>query len=451
MSKPSSGETRGPRWTLGSLVRSPVVMVGVAFVLRMAFVLGFHLYRFSRSPSTFSFGWEVGSVAHAIATGQGFSSPCQSPSGPTAMVPPVFPFLLAGIFKVFGVYSDASGLVILTLNCIFSSLTCLVIVWMGRRTVGETAGVVAAWMWVFWPMAFWEAHRVWETSLSAFLFGLVLLSVLELDSRDGVFAAGCGLLWGVTALTNPSILAFLAPAVAWQWFVKWRRGTVFRRQALTAGATALLSITPWLARDYVTFHQWIPIRDNFAFELYLGNHAMQAGESKFQMHFCNNSVEAAKFRSMGEIAYIKTKKQEAFAYIANDPANFAKQVLGRVFDIWGGTRAMWLDADVDASAKRALTGWVSLGKHVLFIGSSALGMWGLVFALRRKVRGAELLLFVVLFPPLPYYLSHAENRYRHPIEPVLMLLGAAPLVMLWARYSARTLGKEEALADPASC
>ena len=70
------------------------------------------------------------------------------------MIPPVFPFLLAGIFELFGVYSDASGLVILTLNCILSSLTCLIIVWMGRKTFGDVVGVVAAWIWAFWPMAF---------------------------------------------------------------------------------------------------------------------------------------------------------------------------------------------------------------------------------------------------------------------------------------------------------
>ena len=416
-----------------SLLRSPLTIVTVAFVLRMAFVLAFHFYRFSRNPSNFAFGWEMGSVAHSIAIGQGFSSPCTIPSGPTAMIPPVFPFLLAGIFELFGVYSDVSGLVILTLNCVLSSLTCLVIVWMGRRTLGEAAGVVAAWIWAFWPMAFWEAHRVWETSLSAFLFGLVFLSVLELESRHGVFALGCGLLWGVTALTNPAILAFLVPAVAWQWLVKWRSGTVFRRHLFAAAATALLSITPWVARNYVTFHRFIPIRDNFAFELYLGNHPMQAGENRFLVHICNNDVEAAKFRSMGELAYIEMKKQETFTYIAHDPGNFAKQVLRRVFDVWGGTRATWLDMDVDASAKRGLTGTLTLGKHVLFVTSSGLALWGLFLAFRRKICGAELLLFMVLFPPLPYYFTHAENKYRHPLEPVLMLLAAAPLVMFWEK------------------
>lgn len=436
---------------LKSLLRSPLVIVTVALVLRMAFVLAFHFYRFSRNPSTFAFGWEMGSVAHSIATGQGFSSPCAIPSGSTAIIPPVFPFLLAGIFKLFGVYSDVSGLVILSLNCALSSLTCLVIVWMGRRTVGETAGVVAAWIWVFWPMAFWEAHRVWDTSLSAFLFGLVFLSVLEIESRHGVFAIGCGLLWSVTALSNPAILAFLVPAVAWQWLVKWQSAPVFRRHLFVASATALLGIAPWVARNYVAFHRFIPIRDNFAFELYLGNHSMQAGASRFLVHMCGNEVEGAKFRSMGELAYIEMKRKEAFAYIAHDPGNFAERVLGRVFDVWGGTRAIWLDTDVDASAKRAVTGALTLGKHVLFVASSGLALWGLILAFRRKVRGAELFLFMVLFPPLPYYLTHAENKYRHPLEPVLILLAAVPLVMFWEKScSPHTQGKEEALPAKAN-
>jgi 4-amino-4-deoxy-L-arabinose transferase-like glycosyltransferase len=429
------------------VLRSPLVIFTVALVLRMAFILVFHFYRFSRNSSTFPFGWEMGGVARSIATGQGFSSPCTIPSGPTALVPPVFPFLLAGIFKLFGVYSDASGLVILSLNCVLSSLTCLMIVWMGRKTVGETAGLVAAWIWVFWPMAFWEAHRVWDSSLCAFLFGLVLISVLETESQRGLFATGCGLLWGVTALSNPAILAFVIPAVGWQWLRKWRSAPVFRRHLFVASATAVLTIAPWVARNYVTFHRFIPIRDNFAFELYVGNHPRQPGTSRYLTHFCNNAVEGARFRSMGELSYIALKKQEALAYIAHDPGNFAKQVMGRVLDVWGGTREIWLDLDVDASAKRAVAGPLSVGRNILFVAVSGFALWGLILAFRRRVRGAELFLFMVLFPPLPYYVTHADNRYRHPIEPVLMLLAALPLVMFWRKSGTpRTQPEEDGAA-----
>ena len=56
------------------------------------------------------FGWEVGWVARALASGHGFSSPVYPITGPTAMVPPLYTFLLAGIFKLFGIYSAHLGI-----------------------------------------------------------------------------------------------------------------------------------------------------------------------------------------------------------------------------------------------------------------------------------------------------------------------------------------------------
>ena len=56
------------------------------------------------------FGWEMGWTARSIFLGQGFSSPYQQLTGPTALVPPLYPYLLAGIFKLFGLYTAQSRL-----------------------------------------------------------------------------------------------------------------------------------------------------------------------------------------------------------------------------------------------------------------------------------------------------------------------------------------------------
>jgi len=429
------------RWVASWLV-SPAVMVAAAFLFRFAFIVLFRLYRFSAYPSHFWFGFEVGGVAHSLAAGQGFGSPCGFPSGATALIPPVYPTLLSLIFKVFGVYSDASGFVILTLNAVVSALTCLPILWIGRRTLGD-ASIVAAWFWVFWPMGFWEVRRVWETSLSAFLFSLVFLSVLKLRSETKSFALKSGLLWGVTALTNPAILGFLLPAVGWEWIKDGRRVPQLRRHLAFAAGIAVLSIAPWVIRDYAVFQRWMIIRDNFGFEIYLGNHPTEVGANKFAAHFCNSSSEANLYRSMGETAYIDQKKTEAFHYIFENPNTFFKRDLGRAFDLWAGSRETWLDVNVSAASKNALASWVGLWKHLLFGGTSLLAFWGLYLAFRKKMPHADLFLIMMLFPLLPYYFSHAENRFRHPIEPVLLLLAALPLVTLWQNYRARPQPRAE--------
>ncbi len=426
-----------------SLLVSPAAIVASPFLARLAFILGFHFYRFSATPSNFWFGFEMGGVARSLATGQGFSSPCGFTSGATALVPPVFPTLLALVFQVFGVYSDASGLVILTLNAVISALTCLVILWIGRQTFGETTGVVAAWVWAFWPMGFWEVRRVWDTCLSAFLFSLVFLSMLRLRSAKKSFALKSGLLWGVTALTNPSILGFLLPAAGWEWMKDGQRIPKLRRHLALAAGVAVLSIAPWVIRDYSVFHRWMIIRDNFGFEVYLGNHPIKPGETRFAAHFCNSASEANSYRSLGEIVYVDQKKKEAFHYISENPIPFIKRVLGRAFDLWAGSRETWLDVNVGASSKQALASWVGVWKHLLFGITSALAFWGLFLAFRRKMPHADLFFIIMLFPLLPYYLSHAENRFRHPIEPMLLLLASFPIVTLWQNYRARMRERAE--------
>src|SRR3977135_4549354 len=103
---------------------SPWAMLSVALVIRLV-VMGF-AYTIQLDPSRchWVFGWETGRVARSIATGHGFSSPYREPTGPTALIPPVYTYLVAGVFKVFGIYTAKSALVLLSLNNLFSSLTC---------------------------------------------------------------------------------------------------------------------------------------------------------------------------------------------------------------------------------------------------------------------------------------------------------------------------------------
>src|SRR5438552_5255035 len=92
----------------------PVVMV--ALVLRIAVLTLAHTYRFPAHDDHFSFGWETGRLARSIALGEGFSSPFHGHTGPSAWIAPLYPYFLAGIFKIFGIYSNASAWVALAVN-----------------------------------------------------------------------------------------------------------------------------------------------------------------------------------------------------------------------------------------------------------------------------------------------------------------------------------------------
>jgi len=61
----------------------------IAFALRLAFILIAHTYRFKPDQNNFSFGYEMGRIGRAIATGRGFSDPFDWRTGPTAWEPPL--------------------------------------------------------------------------------------------------------------------------------------------------------------------------------------------------------------------------------------------------------------------------------------------------------------------------------------------------------------------------
>src|ERR1700676_803829 len=107
------------------LHHSILFIVLIALLLRLAVITVGHTYRITLRRDHFQFGWEMGRLARSIASGGGFSSPTDVATGPSAWAPPVYPYILAAVFRVFGVYSAASAFVILTFNSIFAALTCL--------------------------------------------------------------------------------------------------------------------------------------------------------------------------------------------------------------------------------------------------------------------------------------------------------------------------------------
>ena len=100
-----------------ALIRnSPFWIVLVALVLRIGWIIVGHTYKFKTTGNNFSFGWEMGSIAASLASGHGFSDQYGVPTGPTAWEPPFYPYLIAGVFHIFGIYSRASAFVLLTIN-----------------------------------------------------------------------------------------------------------------------------------------------------------------------------------------------------------------------------------------------------------------------------------------------------------------------------------------------
>jgi len=388
-------------------------MVAIALFLRVGWILIGHTYKFKNTEDNFGFGWEMGRIGAAIASGQGFSNPFGAHTGPTAWESPLYPYLTAGVFQVFGIYSRASAFVLLSINSVFSALTCIPIFLIARRMFSEKVAVGSAWTWALLPyVMYWCTRWVWETSFSAFLVAVIFWLTLTMEERDGLKPwLWFGLLWGVAALSSAVLLSFLPAAGLWAWYhrARWHKPSL--AGVMLASLIFIACITPWLVRNYQTFGKFIFIRDNFGAELRLGNGNGADGTWMQYIHPTQDLYAMRQYTTMGELAYVAMRKRQALDYIKADYSRFAVLCLKRFVYFWAGPPRL------------AKIWWLAEVKNSLFLASSVLMFWGLARALRKRKPGAWLLFWLILLYPAIYYVVFPGQRYRHPIEPEMTILG----------------------------
>jgi hypothetical protein len=424
-------------------------------LIRVLYLTLARTYRFHIYGDHFEFGWEMGRIARSVATGNGYANPFNGHSGPTAWAPPLYPLLLAGVFKIFGIYTLKSGWVILAINSVFSAATSLAIYEMALRcftaaprscakpaawAVPDARGIAlwSAWLWALYPAAMQFAVRwVWDMALTAFLFSFMLVLALRLrgvgeNSQPSIPSAQSaqvqqntprrtmnwllfGLLWGLIALSNSSLLTFLPACGVWILWPALRS----RRElgpALRGGALAALCfiavISPWVIRNYTVFHAFVPMRSNFGAELYeatmFSNDGFPWGAT---LPMFESAPEFQRYEHMGEVAFSRQQGQLAKARIRMHPDLFVKTALRRVYFFWISVPHP-TDAGIAVEATRRIN----------FCFFSFTGIFGLALALRRGIPAAWLFFWAFAICPFVYYFVTVQARFRHPLEPIICIL-----------------------------
>ena len=379
--------------SLWRLVQSPAVIFLTAIVIRVwaaSRILPSHAWDYFYQRN------EAVHIAWAMATGHGFSSPWPNTLLlPTAQQPPIYPVLLAAIFKLFGVYSYRSLWIAIALNATFAALTAVLLLRIGKRAFNPQAATLAAWFWSCLPLEAAASVRLWESSLSALLLIILLSLLLRLkDSPQPSRWIIFGSLGGLAALTNTTLLALMPFFWLWLWYAYRRRGESCNRVLWTSFVFCMLVISPWIVRNYAVFHRLIPIRDNFGLELWVGN----GHDTDFSI------LKVTEFNQLGEIPLMESKRQRALQFIQAHPAEFLRAMA------WRSVR-FWVAPDGSAWP------WISL-----------LAWAGLFLALKRKGLNAVPFAIVMTVFPIVYYVTHAHVTYRYPIEPEILLLAGYTLV-----------------------
>ena len=467
--------------------QSPMAIMLAALALRLIAVRLYYNSTWNEYEDHLWFGFETGRISRSIAEGQGFGNPLLVHTGPTAWLTPVYPYLLAGVFKLFGVYSKTSALVILSLNALFSALICLPLFRIAQRSFGRGVAVTACWIWTLYPYFIYiPSGFVWDTCLGALLVSILFLCALKLKEQPGSWWSwlGFGVLGGLCALTNASTLTLCPILAAWAIYPFFQTSNAPRESQTSHSARisqnrslwlspALLvviglvaTLLPWQIRNYRTFHTPIPLRDNFWLEFWVGNNGNTSTWLDTDVHPSINPDQKAIFVRLGEIQYFREKRREALALLVQHPGLYVVQCLRRFVYLWTGfwnldpsnlqdefhgfanvyltlslTLAMLLglwrawrnQIPVGGIAHRegAAPGSRSPDSALSSVRNSVSSGDAILPALRSSREAVLPFVLVLAFYPVVFYLTHPTIRYRHIIDPEVVILAALGLRSLF--------------------
>jgi 4-amino-4-deoxy-L-arabinose transferase-like glycosyltransferase len=361
--------------------------------------------------------WAFGLIARSIVSGHGFGN-VFAETGSTAVLPPVYSYLLAGIFKVFGIETKASVLTALSLNSVFSALTCIPVYLMARQAFGERVAKWAGWGWAFSPYGvYYGADWAWSTPLVTLELACLFFWAWRLENssrtRDWILF---GLFGGFSALTEPVILSVVPLVSLWSVYRRYRSRQSWKVPMVAAALSALAVMSPWLVRNYELFHRFIPVRSGYGLELYIGNNGYSDRWVNSSLHPNHSDAELGEYERVGEIAYMDHKLEEAKTYIRVHPTWFVWMTFRRVIYMWTG---FW-------SVDRAYLKEEPMDPPNIFLDTTmtVLGLLGLWRVFKRDSSLAMRFAIVLLVFPLPYYFSHPETYYFRPVDPLIVVLAA---------------------------
>lgn len=400
-------------------------------------------------------GWEADAIAKAIVAGHGFSFPGTSqwlwemwkgdPNTftPTAWVDPVYVYILAGAHYLFGPYAYYA-MYALTFACI--AVILLTAYRIAERFGGPWTGVIAvAFIACNASLGRSYVDDMTNSSLAAtalILLGLVAVRYFEKSSWRRLVAMG--LMTGFTILTCPAAeyFAYLLCVSLVIFHIGEGRQAMLR--PLTAVLLATLVIAPWTLRNYVTFGEFVLVRNGggqIVWDSTVGTGATfipGAAKSPLPPPWQSTGAHDAVQKMLDKYIRIPIHHYQVESVMAAPPPGYDTMNEAQRDKFYMSRTKEFVRSYPKETLEMAIS---KLGVYVTRLGTLGLltivlGVIG-VISVFRDARSWPLALLAVSYSAPFIMIIAYYGRYRAPIEPVLAVLAAIGVTSI-ARWLAPT-------------
>ena len=366
-----------------------------------------------RGTHEVQFSSEASNVAGALLHGRGFSDPYMTgPSGPTAQMAPLYPFLYARLWWLFG--TGALGWVAIVSATALAWAVQWFFVYLFARSEGhEHAGLVAAVIGTLLPLPGrlfkWEAVF---TGLALAISAWMMSRILKGCTRLGILI-GLGGVLGAGVLLSPVLV--IGPL--WGLLILWKQSI---RSLMIPAFLALILIAGWTIRNFVVFRHFIFVRDDAGMAFVSSNNdcatalvSLNIASGCFAHEHPSGSVTMLqKLIAAGEYDFSAAEGRRTKDWIRLHPRRFAILTLQRIAYFWFPLEK---------------TDRASLLNGILMSAATVVSLLSILWI---KSDGFRILIAAFLPYSATYSIAQFEQRYRYAVFWISLLLASIGVELL---------------------
>lgn len=341
---------------------------------------------------------------------------------------PAYEFFLAGVYAVFGHHYEIVWILQAFLHAVSAYL-----IFLSCREIfkekGDIIGLIAATLFGLHPDLIEISAMLMTETTYLFLIVLVIWLFIKLyqKSEQIRYSVFLSFATGLAILSRPPVILFI-PIILVFYVLnnKYKQGAVFL-------ALLILTLLPWIIRNYLIYHQFILTTLIGEYNLWVGNTLLaNGGQISGGYNPLTSYTDSYGFFSLKQQA-----GQEFWLFVISYPLVFVKLCLIRIVRYFSLIRPMgfWF--------------YQTGIKQIIFVFSSAIaiaflfvvGFSGMVASLKEKKSFFYYFIALSFVSPLVLIPTVVQSRYRFQIYPFLAILSGYFIYFFWQPEN-RATGKK---------
>lgn len=340
-----------------------------------------------------------------------------NPQNPTVFIMPGHTILLAGFMKLFGL--GQGGIQAFRIfQSILQGISVYLLFLIGRRCYNSKAAIIACIINAFYIPEFFSVGTILtEIEFKVFFLLLIYITIYAVETKNKKYYAAGGIIWGITCLFRPT--AALYPIIL---FVLWIIYRYSLGEIIKFSAAALLAfvivMSPWWARNYITFNRLIPMT------LSSGNPFLQGTYINYDQTVNYTPYSKDRDEIQTNNTEMETGKLRLSKYFKENPLKYIYwYTIGKTWRLWNAP-FYWKEIFNIPYLSAEIIHYIILG----------LGLLGLIMTKALKKSGGIFIILPIVYITAAYLPFYTFSRYAYPVMPMVILLGGFGIYALLGKW-----------------